>query len=262
MSAYPVSDTGRDWPPQGGGNIRHSPWIDLTATITAAVAGGLDADPDSIAGGLTVTTGSGTFGGVVIPCNVFGWTSHASVNDGRNEAARVTLGTLVSHFAAYNPDTYGWQLVADYVDDGAPDTKAADPLIAVSVRPGASTSVSYGVGVEIVDASTAAGVYFFNATTQGSWGALVAGTTTFTQRRLGAVGLASGGWVGVFAPTGAAMGAIYVSAASDTSDILELNLGNDVAASEAMTGIKIRFRLRFFALANIDMSALDWKAAT
>lgn len=235
-----------------------SEWVDLTATITTACAGAAASDPDSLAAGLTVTTSTGTFDGETIPCNSFAWTTHASTNDGYSETLNYDLGTVAALIPGYDPALHGIQIVADLVAPGT--LNGARPATMIALAPGGTLSALTPVaGWNVVTATVAAPLYTVSAT---SWGTTSSDTIPAAPRtffRLWSDGLAAR--IPFYSrstiPTGAG-NAITLSPLTFTAlDKLFLLLGQSTTTVGAVSGLKIRFRVRKFTIANIDLSDLD-----
>lgn len=229
------------------GGIVYSEWVDLTEVITAAVAGGLDSDPDSEGASLTVTTTTGTVDGETVPCNEFGWTADASINDGVAEAMRVSLGTLVALFPAYDPATHGWQIVADRCAQGT--LNSVQPLLFVGAQAGGGTPTAlYGAGFALATSSLINAVYLVTSSDSSSGSRnpntavpqLV--TTLVTPSSTAAQWLITCQWVDASLET-----SLVATVTPTTSDELHLLLGTNNTTSAAISGTKMRFRVRTFS---------------
>jgi len=244
-----------------------SDWVDLTATITSAVSGGLDADPDSQAGGLTVTTTTGTFNAdSSYPCNSFSYTGHASLNTGTGRAMRVSLGTVASLISGYD-GTGAVQLVCDCVDAGA-GWETVDPVVGVFLAPSGTlpspTPTTYisGAGIEL-ESSTAARLvlrmHYSGLTTHSASGADVTsepwqmvadvlpsfGVDVDSEDALVLAQLT--GFDAEGDPFHGTASRGLAPAARSASDELVLVIGHDGSGAVAVGAFKLRFRVRWIS---------------
>jgi len=255
-----------DRPSLGHKGVIHSPWKDLTATITSAVAGGLDSDPGSIAGSLTVATTTGTFNGETVPCNEFAWTTTAATRDGYDEASYVFLGTTVSLLPSWTPTTVGFQFAADIVDTGTLNGTA--PIIAVlddadgAIGGGESL---YGTGW-LINSATSTGLIMRCSTTLAIVAATIDPTVitpTAIFRNFAMAPVANRNCIIHSVPndTNATI-ATYFNTTRTVGQRNVLLLGQNTVVAAAASGIKIRFRCRTFDLQNIYLGDLDLGCAS
>lgn len=236
-----------------------SEWVDLTATITTACAGAAASDPDSLAGGLTVTTSTGTFDGATIPCNSFAWTTHTTTNDGYGETLNYDLGTIASLIPGYDPATHGVQIVADLVATGT--LNSARPIVAVAIgKNGTMANTAPAAGIEIIAATTVQGVTSLAFSSYNYTGGVnpTGQVIQCHMRNLPIYGSVAR-WLsmGFLRVAATPYISFQITDTFTTSDKLFLCLGQSTTTSGAVSGVKIRFRVRTFEHANIDLSDLD-----
>jgi hypothetical protein len=234
-------------------------WLDLTATITTACAGAAASDPDSLAAGLTVTTTTGTFDGATVDCNSFAWTTHSTTNDGHGETLNYDLGTLASLLTGYDPATYGVQIVADLVATGT--LNSARPILSVAIaKNGTIANTAPAAGIEITAATTVYGVSSLTSASYNVTGGInpTGQVVQVHTRHLPLYGSAAR-WVAIttLRPAAAPYVNFQITDTFTTSDKLILCLGQSNTTSGAVSGIKIRFRVRLVPHANLDLSDLD-----
>lgn len=238
-----------------------SAWVDLTAAITTACAGAAANDPDSLAAGLTVSTSSGTFDGASIPCNLFGWTTHSTINDGHGETLNYDLGTVLSHLSGYNPATHGVQIEACLVATGTLNG-ALPRLSVIVVKNGAlGFGMAPASGFAISSGTTVSGVAGAAQTGANETGSVdPTGLSVRCQARFMAHGGNVARTLNIVTLNVTSTNpnlAINGTDTYTTSDKLYLCLGQGSTAAAAVSGIKIRFRVRTFLIANLNLTATD-----
>lgn len=239
-----------------------SAWVDLTATITTACAGAAASDPDSLAAGLTVTTTTGTFDGATVDCNAFAWTTHASANDGYGETLNYSLGTIASLITGYDPTTHGVQLEVCFVDAGT--LNSTRPILAVAIARGGTlggTAPCVGLGI-------------WASTSVGSYHSVTSSASSSASGQVNPTGQAARAHTRILTIHDSTtkrfiLPAIWDSAANpypacerntethSTSDTLVLLIGQSTSTAAAISGLKIRFRVRTIPIANLTLSDLD-----
>lgn len=234
-----------------------SEWVDLTATITTACAGAAAADPDSLAAGLTVASSTGTFDGATIPCNSFAWTTHTTTNDGYGETLNYDLGTIASLISGYDPATQGLQLVARLVEIGT--LNSARPAVSVAVASGGTLTGNVPVsGWAITSATSVASLIYYGSTSRNvQSGGNPTGVAALTHTRLLRTA-ATRRLQSMQANVGGADSyQLDTRTYTQATDALMLLLGQENSTAGAVSGLKIAFGVRTFAIANLTLSDLD-----